>query len=105
MNWLERAKMFEENKVYATDVITCKVLTNAYKVGDKDDYNSWTISPETFEILASYINGWLCETVCEYQLASYLLDALMLGLRRNDFTLDDIECDNYIVRDYINDMI
>ena len=105
MTFAEKAKFFEDNKVRSTDVITCEVMTNNYGIGNKDDFKNWTLSNETFEIIAKYVCDWISETAIDLELAIYVFDGLMKGLRSNTFTIQDVDHDEPVVRNFINALI
>lgn len=105
MTWLERTKKFEEKGIYANDVITCDVMRE-FKITDTDKLYNKECTKSTYEILADYINDWLCCTTTEADLAYTVLDSLIAGIvNDNEFTIDDVAQNNNCVRDYINSRI
>ena len=73
--------------------------------GNEDDFKNWTLSNETFEIIAKYVRDWISETAIDLELAIYVFDGLMKGLRSNTFTIQDVDNDEPVVRNFINALI
>ena len=106
LNWMQKTTFFNNHNVYANDVITCQAMDNAVEINElESDYAKFTISLKEYEIIASYINGWLCETSTEASIADGVLTYLMRGLNDKAFTIEDIKYEDSKVRDYINERI
>ena len=108
MNWREMWKTLDRESIYPNDAITAFAMHENVTLDlldEGDDYANKRVCLNTYNIIGNYVNGWLCETATEGQLADDVIDLLFSGLNEGAFGIDDVESELSIVRDYINDRI